>query len=313
MMTMNCNSVRDQLSAYMDGEMSPALAAQVDQHFLGCESCAKELGEFKQLGDLARAHLESASQPPAWAMIAAKLDNPVSAELVSGTALAAGTLTTDFKNRGLAPARSQNWKTISGAIVSLAATVLIVANMMTPNHETRPTTNQASVAAVNLQPVLELFQTNAPAALNALESQFTLKDVALSDADADFGRPTYVSTAAKEHTLPGDAMVASTKIFSLPFCQCPKGQCTCGPGGCNCVACVCERPDGTTYLVLEHCKSQAVSFGDLPVQLVKRGDREVQQITIDGTETISFNRPSGKITVVGLRGELEIETLMASL
>ena len=28
-------------------------------------------------------------------------------------------------------------------------------------------------------------------------SQFTLKEVALAEADADFGRPTYVSTAAK--------------------------------------------------------------------------------------------------------------------
>ncbi len=307
MMTTNCNSVRDQLSAYVDGELSPALATQVEQHLTDCESCSKELGEFKHLSNLARVHVESTGQPPAWATMAAKLDHSV-----NGTALAASSSTAE-QNRGLAPVRSPNWKTISGAIVALAATVLIVANMMTPNHETHPTTNQASVTAVNLQPVLELFQTNAPAALNALESQFTLKDVALSDADADFGRPTYVSTAAKEHTLPGDAMVASTKIFSLPFCQCPKGQCTCGPGGCNCVACVCERPDGTTYLVLEHCKSQAVSFGDLPVQLVKRGDREVQQITIDGTETISFNRPSGKITVVGLRGESEIETLMASL
>jgi hypothetical protein len=304
---MNCNSVRDQLSAYMDAEMSPALAAQVEQHLSGCGSCAKELGEFKQLSNLARAHVESTGQPPAWATIAAKLDHSV-----NGAVLATGSSTT-HRNRELALVRSRNWKTMTGAIVALAATVLVIASMMTPNHETHPTTNQASVAAVNLQPVLELFQTNAPAALNALANQFTLKDVALADADADFGRPTYVSTAAKEHTLPGDAMVASAKTFSFPFCQCPEGQCTCGPGGCHCIACVCERPDGTTYLVLEHCKSQAVSFGDLPVQLVKRGDREVQQITIDGMKTISFDRPTGKITVVGLRGESEIETLMASL
>ncbi len=307
MMTMYCNSVRDQLSAYMDGEMPPALAAQVEQHLSACESCAKELGKFKQLSNLARDHVESAGLPPAWATIAAKLDHSV-----NGSATAAGS-STIHRNRGLAPDRSLNWKTISGAIVALAATVLVIANMMTPNHETHPTMNQASVAAVNLQPVLELFRSNAPAALNALASQFTLKDVALADADADFGRATYVSTAATKHTLPGDAMVKSTKTFSFPFCQCPEGQCTCGPGGCHCIACVCERPDGTTYLVLEHCKSQAVSFGDLPVQLVKRGDREVQQVTIDGMKTISFDRLAGKITVVGLRGESEIETLMASL
>ncbi len=307
MMTMNCNFVRDQLSAYMDGEILPALAAQVEQHLSGCKSCTKELGEFKHLSNLARAHVDSAGQPPAWATIADKLDHSV-----SGTALAAGS-SPIHRNLEVATARSPNWKTLTGAIVALAATVLVIANMMTPNHETPPTTSQASVAAVDLQPVLELYQRDTAAALNALEKQFPFKGVALADVDADFGRATYVSTAARKHTLPGDAMVASTKTFAFPFCQCPEGQCICGPGGCHCIACVCERPDGTTYLVLEHCKSQAVSFGNLPVQLVKRGDHEVQQVTIDGTATISFNRPHSKITVMGLRGESEIETLMASL
>lgn len=306
MMTMNCNSVREQLSAYMDGEMSPAMAAQVERHLSGCELCTKELAGFKQLSHVVRVHVERSGQPPAWETIAAKLD-------VSGSTLAAGSSTTGRKLEPALVHSSRRWRTIAAAIVALAATVLIVANMMTPHDETHPTTNQASVAAVNLQPVLELFQKNGTAAMDALASQFTLKDVALADADADFGRATYVSTAAKANRLPGDAMVASTKTFSFPFCQCPKGQCTCGSGGCHCVACVCERPDGTTYLVLEHCKSQAVNFGDLPVQLVMRGDREFQQITIDGSETISFDRPSGKITVVGLRGESEIETLLASL
>ncbi len=301
---MNCNTVRDQLSAYMDGELTDETAAQVQQHLAGCESCSHELALFEQLCMLVHAHVEPSTQPPAWELISQKLND---------SALAAGIASTDLWNRGLAPVRSRNWKTLTGAIVALAATILLVANVMIPKREDQQSMNQASMAAVNLQPVLERFQGDAFSAINALKSQFTFQDIALADADADFGRPTYVSTAAQTHTLPGDATVASTKTFSFAFCKCPKGQCLCGPGGCQCVACVCERPDGSTYLVLEHCKSQTVSFGDLPIQLVKRGGRDVQQVTIDGTETISFDRTSGKITVVGLRGESEIETLLASM
>lgn len=310
-MTMNCNSVRDQLSAYMDGEALPELAVQIEQHLSGCESCAKELVQFKQLSIFARDQVESEGSPIAWEAIAAKLD--ASDGRLNGTTLAAESSMLDPRAQGLTPIRSQNWKKITGAIVALAATVLVVANLTIQKHDTHPTMNQVSVAAVNLQPVLELFQRDAYAALDAMDKQFTLKEIPLAEADADFGRLTYVSAAAKGDALPGDAVVASTKTFSFPFCQCPKGQCSCGPGGCQCVACVCERPDGTSYLVLEHCKSQAVSFGDLPVQLVKRDGQQFQQVTMDGTETISFDRPSGKITVVGLRGNDEIQTLLASL
>ncbi|MEZ6091787.1 MAG: hypothetical protein R3C05_28035 [Pirellulaceae bacterium] len=209
--------------------------------------------------------------------------------------------------------RSVKWSTLAGAVVVLAATVLLFASLSVSKHKNQSSSNQASVAAVNLQPVLELFQRDTQAAIDALKSQFVLNDMDLADADVGFGRPTYVSMAMKDYGLPGGATVALTKTFSFPSCQCPEGHCTCGPGGCNCIACVCERPDGSTYLVFEQCKSQAISFGDLPVQIVKRDGREIQQVTVNGTKAISFNRDNGKVTVVGLRNDAEIDSLFASL
>ena len=85
----------------------------------------------------------------------------------------------------------------------------------------------------------------------------------------------------------------------------------CGPGGCNCVACLCERPDGSTYLVLEHCKSQSVTFGDLPVQLVKRGNRHLQQVEAQGTTAISWEQDGERLTAIGVRGPQEIDMLLA--
>ena len=304
MMTMNCNMVREQLSAFMDAELSSDTAAEVQLHLDVCESCAKELAQFKRLGELARASVESSVALPAWDAIEHRL---------SGTATTVRLASNVHVNRVTESQRSVRLSTLAGAVVALAATVLLFATLNVSKHKNQSSSNQASVAAVNLQPVLELFQRDTHAAIDALKSQFVLNDVDLADADVGFGRPTYVSMAMKDHVLPGGATVASTKTFSFPSCQCPEGHCTCGPGGCNCIACVCERPDGSTYLVFEQCKSQAVSFGDLPVQIVKRDGREIQQVTVNGTKAISFNRDNGKVTVVGLRSDAEIDSLFASL
>ena len=77
------------------------------------------------------------------------------------------------------------------------------------------------------------------------------------------------------------------------------------------MACFCQRPDGSTYLVLEHCKSQSVTFGDLPVQLVKRGDRHLQQVEVDGTTAISWENMGERMTAIGLRDNVEIESMLA--
>ena len=40
---MNCTSVADNLSAYLDGELEPELLAQVQEHLNDCQACRAEL------------------------------------------------------------------------------------------------------------------------------------------------------------------------------------------------------------------------------------------------------------------------------
>lgn len=313
----DCRFVREHLSAYMDGELAEEQVAEVAQHLDGCDACSSELAQFQQLGDMARQQAKvclhpfslsgtaSAAGMPSWESIANRLDD-------SGTSLAAGASVDQPQHQAIQSLHSMSWKWIGGMAVSLAASVLFLI-MLRPVTNNQPIrTDQASVATLNLQPLLEMFGYDSQLALDQLTRQFETKEVDLEQAEISFGRPTFVSMASRENPLPGNATVASTKVLSSPFCKCPVGECVCGPGGCGCVACVCERPDGSTYLVLEHCKSQSVSFGDLPVQLVNRDGRQIQQVTVDGTQAISFERPTGRITVVGLRGDHEITSLLAS-
>ena len=46
---MNCNEVRDNLSLYIDGELSEDEKKLMDEHFKTCSDCSKELEEYKKM------------------------------------------------------------------------------------------------------------------------------------------------------------------------------------------------------------------------------------------------------------------------
>ncbi len=300
---MNCSCVLDHLSAYIDGELATSMRDDVQQHIDHCESCANEVASFRQLGELVSSFGEPPIPPPNWEQFSQRVNCPVA-------------IATDATRQHRPPGRHPIvWIAGIGALVALAASLMLVAGWRTPlinDHDSMVRPSDA--VTLNLQPVLEGFRTATSSAVSHLTSQFVSQDVTMHQAEVSFGRPTYVNMAAHEQMLPGDATITSTKLLSFPYCNCPRGQCTCGPNGCNCVVSVCERPDGSSYLVLENCISQPISFGDLKVELVQREGREVKQVTVDGTRSITFDRPTGgvTVTVVGLRDEAEIQTLLAS-
>jgi anti-sigma factor (TIGR02949 family) len=305
----DCSFVRDHLSAFLDGELTSTATERIEQHLASCDSCSQELAQFQQLSAVVcRSALDTGinskvSRLPPWESLEKRMA-PI------GMALSVGSEIDSRSAQGPATTGARNWTLIVSAVVALAASLLIMAGLSLPQRGDHLTVQLASVASINLQPVLESFQRDPEAALSQLTNQFAVKDIPLTEADIDLGRASYVNSAANEGALPGGAKLSSATLISLPFCKCPPGQCSC-KGGCNCVACVCQRPDGSTYLVFEHCKSQGVSFGDLPVKYVVRDGHQLQQVTMNGTQTISFDRPTGTITVVGLRDDAEIETLLA--
>jgi anti-sigma factor RsiW len=84
---VQCDRVRDCLSAYVDGELSPELNGQVDSHLNLCGSCASSLAAIKRLGEF----LGSVAVP----------DVPV--DLVAKTLARA-------QSQGQAPAAQVSWR-----------------------------------------------------------------------------------------------------------------------------------------------------------------------------------------------------------
>src|SRR5262249_55292527 len=65
--------IRPLLSAYVDGEVTPAERAQVESHLASCAECARVLAEYRALGsnirELSRPLPPPALHPAVWAAI----------------------------------------------------------------------------------------------------------------------------------------------------------------------------------------------------------------------------------------------------
>ena len=103
-MTMNCSEVRESLSAWLDGELTPEVGALVDRHLASCDACLRELAQLEAL-EQALAALPAPAPPPGLPeKVAARLRRPprhwwqsmaLAASLILGIVLG-GTMARDF-------------------------------------------------------------------------------------------------------------------------------------------------------------------------------------------------------------------------
>lgn len=312
-MNINCEFVQENVSAFVDRELGAESTAAVQAHIAECEHCSMMVLQSTKLNQLVRTMSPPKNALPAWELIEARLATKVSDLSASIDPLSQeNVLPNRAKRNGIS--RSL----VAGMAVATAASLFLMITVLFP-----PSPNQSPIAhlpgehtthaSLELQTVIEQFRVDPRTALDVLRSQYDLTEYSLTKADASLGRPTYVSHVKQNAGLPGNASPISTMVLSFPSCQCPFGECTCGEGGCNCIANVCQRPDGSVYLVFEQCKSQSIHFGDYPTQIVNRGGKQFQQVIIDDIRAVSFDWETGKVVVVGLRDDKEINSLFAFL
>ncbi len=285
---MNCQNVCEQLSAYFDRELDDNATARIRLHLTQCKTCNECLNEYQQLKNLTLSLSEPAFCLSNWEIIARRLDRQAGLSALHSMP------------------RRENRSLIVGALFALAASLLVMLGFFAKKTSMIEGTTQANVASIDFKSLIDLFQKDPTLALSNLSDQFSSEEISIEKAESRFGRPVFAKTL-----MDSDAQLVSTRMLTFPFCKCPQGQCTCRSGGCECVACVCQRPDGSTYLVLEHCNAQGVTFGDLPVQIVNRGNHQLQQVTVDGLKTVSWEGNGGRLTAIGLKSEHEIDTLLA--
>ncbi len=329
---MNCDSVQQQLSSFFDGELSESTTTDVHAHIQTCPACQAELAAFERLS-VSLAFPQS-SEPPSWSAIQAGLSAN------KPTVLRAGKETTADDREGR---RSKWFRDALVIAASLAASILILAwtlqsndgpsqvaqsdssrSPMIAGDATRPHDEVATsgphghsghhdhshngevAAVVDLHETLKLHASGTDAAMQGLASRYNGKAASLSEVIESFGHQPSIQSI-----LPASVKLVSTQLLEMPQCNCSEGECTCGPGKCNCVAAVCQRPDGSTFLVVEQCRGQDVSFGDAPTQIVKRGGQDLKVGKSGEAIAVSWKAPGGRLTAFGLQSLDELDQMLA--
>jgi anti-sigma factor RsiW len=73
-MITECKRCRENLTAYLDEELSPAESAEVRSHLEACAACAGELGSLQAAADFIGSHTSELESPPAsWTRIQARI------------------------------------------------------------------------------------------------------------------------------------------------------------------------------------------------------------------------------------------------
>jgi len=76
---MDCNRCVEDLTAYLDGELSPEAFAQVQSHLKTCSSCSEEFRSFQQASDFVASHVRELSLPlGSWNRVRDRIEVPKS-------------------------------------------------------------------------------------------------------------------------------------------------------------------------------------------------------------------------------------------
>lgn len=299
---MCCETIEEQLSAYFDGELSDDTSDVIRAHLEYCERCRTEINSFEQIRRHAWCISETNQKAPSWSELAARLDNAQSFVSPANAA----------SPRSRRPVRFND---IFIIVVSLAATILIVVWARQPavqlpqvarSHHSHDGTHAANSFAVNYQDMVALQRDDTRLAMSSLSKQYHGREASIEQARRELGHSPSVGLA-----LASGTRLISTQLLKMPNCDCIEGECICGHGECNCVASVCERPDGSTFIVVEQCRGQNVNFGELPVQLVHRGNHELHVSQGEQGFAVTWKADRSRMTAFGLRDLDELDQLLA--
>jgi hypothetical protein len=279
---MNCENAKSYLSIYFDNQLNEELAQEVEEHLASCVDCQNEIAAFERIGDTLR-DVEGAPSVDAWQKIESALDKD--------------------ERVGISPQKSAWSKyAVPTFIAALAASICLAVLFKSLFTET-PT---IAMRSVDLSPFVQLAATNPELALKTMGEKYKGVEVQPEQAKTMLGyEPAFL------HSNPGGMTLVSAKVLTLPGCNCGIGKCTCGPNGCNCIASLCRRADGTELVILEHCKMQVLTFGELPMQSVKSSG-QFKVIGQDGALAASWDAIDRKVTALGIKGVAEADELETS-
>lgn len=299
---MNCEIVKARLSEYYDGELDPTSIAKIQAHLANCEVCECELSKFSTMSEMLRSADSLASSA-----------NPAPASWEQFSTLLVTPPPTSF----LVPAFNVHPKfAVIGAFALVASIALMVSlnTRMPPgaadnNHQhSHLGAMDAMDTAIDFAELLGDPMRKPADVFTALSKRFEGRPAAIDESESLLGYRPAIAQA-----LPSDVRLISNHILKLPQCNCAVGTCSCGPTGCNCAASLCQRKDGTEFLIVEHCETQGISFGELASQWVHQDAHDVQLLTNGSQLIATWVADHRRLTAIGLSDKAEASAMVTNI
>jgi hypothetical protein len=293
---MRCEEIQANLSSYYDGEVSPQVASRMEAHLQHCETCQGELKSIEEMSSMLVASSAGYSHCSCWSQIVSRLDQEPVTSIQE----------TQGDTQGVWFRRNAGTRFV--AAVALAAGVLLAVSLQQDWFAKTTPASISQMASMDISELSDLFAAEPDLAMATISRRFAGQKVEPSSAEQLLG---YRPAATK--FLPEDIHLVSTQVLKLPFCDCASGKCTCGSNGCNCSACMCQRDDGSQLLVIEHCESQKVSFGNQGVGFANAKPVELRLLGSGHGRAASWISADRRLTAIGLRDDSEAMLLAQAL
>lgn len=275
---MNCDEVKNLMSAYFDGELSDEVREQVQQHVEGCADCRKELDGFSRLSQLASSATVSPPSAELWKRIESGLDSDDAP--------------TTTPRQSTSPRSVTAWSTRRWAI--LAAMVLVAVSVSVVGYRSLfPSSEHHQFMAV-FGEYLDRFKSDPHDAQSFLLSQYQHQSVQPQVAVDRVGYRPVVADG-----LPDGYSLVSTHVMKMPCC--------------TCVQCLCQRGDGTTLAIFEHDDEEPEWFGARPTVNVTCQSKQCALVELPTSIAASWKSGKRHITVIGAKDVAEVDKLVAWL
>ena len=276
---MNCESVSEKLSAYLDGELSTSDELSIRGHLDSCESCRLDLEQFIAIGGLIRRTEAADEHVPAWEAFEHQVDG---ANLV----------------RLRRPLSRSTW--VYGALATAASFGLLwlaVSNMRNSGrdeHEQAGAGHVHDSLAVDFGEFFQSAQSNPKSAIGRLVAKYQGKEL---DRTATIDYLGY--EPALFQSLPVGFTRTSTHVLNMPCCRCS--------------ATICQRQDGTSLFVFEHKDEQPVWFGSASSIETKCAGKPCRIVESAGNLAVTWKNKGRQLTLIGAKDITEVSKWIESL
>lgn len=289
---MNCTTVQERLSSYLDNELPADAREATARHLNGCSTCESQRRAFQRLSTWVK-ELPQPEAPNVWAELERRLDAAIGEEhRMSPPAPWSGKRIASYDG-GSSPAPPRRHGVGARAALQVAALVLlavgvgylVATNWLQHQHEKH--------MAAGFEHYLKAFQQDPQEAQQVLLASYPGRRI--DPARATIGASYRPAVA----DLPAGYALDATYLIEMPCCQC--------------VQTICKRADGSTLAIFEHEKRQTIRLGGDTCTTVQCNGKAIDVASMGEQVAASWVGNGRRITVFGARDVDEIAHLMSHI